>query len=74
MRSRTPEPQFARHQLLRRRHPQIVAVVLQPLAPLDHIAMASGGQQADADTLALQQGVGGDRRAVADALGFSQQH
>ena len=67
------EPQPARNQLLGRRQAQIVAVVLQPLAHLDDIAMAFGGQQPDARPFALQQGVGRDRGAVDDALGVGQQ-
>ena len=67
------EPQFARHQLLGRRHPQIVAVVFEALAHLDDIAVALGGQQADLSALAFQQRVGRNRRAVDDALGCGQQ-
>ena len=67
------EPQPARDELLGRRQAQIVAVVLQPLAHFDHVAMAFGRQQADSRPLALQEHVGRDRGAVDDALGFGQQ-
>ena len=63
------EPPLARHQLHRRRHAQVVAIVLQALAHLDDVAMAFGGQQADLGALVLEQRVGRDRRAVDDALG-----
>ncbi len=67
------EPQPARHQLLRRRQAQIVAVVLEPLAHLDHVAMAFGGQEADPRAGALQERVGRDRGAVNDPLGLGEQ-
>ena len=72
MRSRTPRRRCARHQRLGRRLAQVVAVVLQPLAHLQHVAMALGGQQADPRALALEQRVGRDRRAVDDALGLGR--
>ena len=66
------EPALARHQLHRRRQAQVVAIVLQPLAHLEDVAMALGGEQADLGALALEQRVGGDRRAVDDALRLGQ--
>ena len=60
---------LARHQRLRRRRTQVVTVVLQPLAHLDHVAMALGGEQRDFCSFALEQSVGGDRGAVHDAVG-----
>ena len=62
------EPQLARHQRLGRRRAQVVAVVLQPLAHLDDVAMAFGGEQRDLGALAFEQRIGRDRRAVHDAL------
>jgi hypothetical protein len=59
--------------LLGRRQAQIVAVVLQSLAHLDHIAMAFGGQQPDPGAVVLEERVGRDRGAVDDPLGSSQQ-
>ena len=67
------EPPAARHQRLRRRQAQIVAVRLQALAHFQHIAVALGRQQADRGALALQDGVGRDRGAVHDALGPAEQ-
>ena len=67
------QAQPARHELLGRRHAQIVAVVLQPLAHLDDVAMAFGGKQAEAGALAFEQRVGRDGRAVHDAVGLRQQ-
>ena len=67
------EPQFARDQLFRRWQPQIVAVVLQPLAHLDHVAMAFGRQQPDPRASVFEQGVGRDRRPMHDPLGFGQE-
>ncbi len=64
------EPQMAGHELLGRRQAQIVAVVLQPLAHLDHVAMALGRQQPDPGPPVLDQSVGRDRRAVDDTLGL----
>ena len=64
------KPQRARHELLRRRHAQIVAVVLQALAHLDDVAMAFGGEQADLGALVFEQRVGGDGGAVHDAFGL----
>ena len=71
-RSRTPSRSCARDQLLGRRQAQIVAVVLQPLAHLDDVAMAFGRQQPDPRALVLEQRVGRDRRAVHDALGLAR--
>ena len=70
---RHAEAQRTRHQLLRRRHAEVIAVVLQSLAHLDDIAMAFGGQQPDLGALVLQQGIGGDGGAMHDALGLGQQ-
>ena len=68
-----PQPQPARDELLGWRQPQVVAIVLQALAHLDDVAMALGRQQPDARATTLQQGVGCDRGAVDDALGFGKQ-
>ena len=73
MRSRDAEAQRARHELLRRRHAQIVAIVLQALAHLDDVAMAFGGQQSDLGALVLEQGVGGHGGAMHDALGLREE-
>ena len=67
------EPSRARHQRDGRRHAQVVAVVLEALAHLDHVAVARGGQHADLRALALEQGVGGDGGAVHDEPGVGQQ-
>ena len=64
--------QFARNHLLGRRHAQIVAVVLQPFAHLNHVAMAFGRQQPDPRPLVFEQRVGRDRRPVNDPLGLGQ--
>ena len=70
---RHAEPQRARHELFRRRHAEVVAIVLQALAHLDDVAVALGGEQADLGALVLEQRVGGDRGAVHDALGLREQ-
>src|SRR5207253_2413813 len=57
----------------RRRHAEVVAVVLEPLSHLDHVAVARGRQQADPRALALEEGVGGDRGAVDHALGLAEE-
>jgi hypothetical protein len=62
------EPALAGHEGLRRREAEVVALVLQALAHLQHVAMALRGEEADAGTLALQERVGRDRGAVDDAL------
>ena len=67
------EPQLARNQLFGRRQAQIVAVVLQPLAHLDHVAMAFGRQQPDPRPLVFEQRIGRDRRPMNDPLGLGQQ-
>ncbi len=66
------EAQPARHQLLRRRQAQVVAVVLQPFAHFDDIAMALCRQQPDPRTVAFDERVGRDRGAVHDPLGPRQ--
>ena len=68
-----PEAQMPRRQLLGRRQAKVVAVVLQPLAHLDDVAVALGGQQAEPRALVLQQRVGRHRGAVDDALGLGEQ-
>ena len=73
MRSRHAEAARARHERDGRRHAEVVAVVLEPLAHLDDVAVALGGEHADRRALALEQGVGRDRRAVDDELGVGQQ-
>jgi hypothetical protein len=67
------EPQFAGDKLLGRRQAQIVAIVLQPLAHLDYIAMAFGRQQPDLGTPSLEQRVGRDRCAMDNAVGLGHQ-
>ena len=62
------EASRARHERDRRRHAEVVAVVLQALAHLDDIAVALGRQEPDASALLLQECVGDDRRAVDDRL------
>ena len=71
-RSRTPSRSCARHQRLGRRHAQVVAIVLEALAHLEHVAMALGREQPDPGTLALEQRIGRDRRAVDDPLGLAR--
>ena len=61
------ETAFARHQRLRWRRPQIIAVRLEALAHLDQVAVALGGQQRDLGALSLQQRIGRDRRSVNQA-------
>ncbi len=73
IRSRTAEAQPARHELLGRRHAEVVAVVLEPLAHLDDVAMAFGRQEAQAGALAFEQRVGRDGRAVHDPVGLREQ-
>ena len=62
------KPPLARHQRFGRRRAQIVAVVLETFAHFDHVAMALGSEQRDVGALALQQGIGRDRRAVNDSV------
>jgi hypothetical protein len=67
------QPSRAGDQGHRRRHAQVVAVVLETLAHLDHVAVARGGQHADLRALALEQRVGGHRGAVHDEPGVGQE-
>ena len=67
------EPPGAGHQRLRRRHPEVVAVVLEPLPHLDHVAVALGREEPDPRALALEEGVGGDGGAVDDPLGLAEE-
>ena len=67
------EAQPARHELLGGRHSEIVAVVLEPFAHLDDIAMAFSGEEAEAGALAFEQRVGRDGRAMHDPVGLRQQ-
>ena len=62
------EPARARHERNGRRHAQVVAVLLEPFAHLDHVAMSLGGQHADGGALALEEGIGRDGRAVDDEV------
>ena len=64
---------MARHQRLGRRLPEIVAIVLEPLAHLQDVAVPFGRQEPDAGALALEQRIGGDGRTVDDALGLNEQ-
>ena len=70
---RHAEPQRARHELFRRWHAEVVAVVLQALAHFDDVAVALGGEQTDLGALVFEQRVGGDRGAMHDALGLREQ-
>jgi hypothetical protein len=63
----------SRHEWDRRRHAQVVAVVLEPLAHLDDVAVALGGEHADGRALSLEQGVGRDGGAVHDHLRLGQE-
>ena len=72
-RSRTPSRRCARHQRHRRRHAQVIAILLQAFAHLEDVAMAFGGEHAHLRALALEQRIGRDRGAVDDALGIAQQ-
>ncbi len=67
------EPPRSRHQRDGRRHAQVVAVVLEPLAHLDDVPVTSGGEHAHGGALPLQQGIGGHRGPVHDQLGTGQQ-
>ncbi len=70
-----PETQMARHERLRRSEAQVVAIFgLQPLAHLQYVAVALGRDQADAGTLALDQRIRRDRRAVNDTLAPREQN
>ena len=71
-RSRTPSRKLRGTSGCRRRRAQVVAVVLQPLAHLQHVAMAFGGEQRDLRALAFEQRVGRNRCAVHDALRLLQ--
>ena len=62
-----------RDQGSRRRLAQRVAVVLEPFAHLQHVAVALGGQKAEFRSLALQQRIGRDGGAVNDALGRAEE-
>ena len=63
----------AGHQRHRRRHPQVVAVVLQALAHLDDVAVSRGRQHPHRAPLALEQCIGGDGRPVDDEAGDPEQ-
>ena len=63
------EPELARYQRFRRRRAQIVAVTFEAFAHFDDIAVSCRGEQCSFRTLALQQSVGRDRRAVNDPIG-----
>ena len=67
------EPQRARYELLGRGHAEVVAIVLEPLAHLDDVAVALGGQEAKAGALAFEERVGRDRGAVDDAVGLGEE-
>ena len=67
------QAQVARHQRDRRRLAQRVAVVLEPLAHLQDIAVPLGGEQAELRALALQQRIGRDRGPVDDAPGRAEE-
>jgi len=56
-----------------RRHPQVVAVVLQPLAHLDDVAVPLGREKPDLRSFALEEGVGRDGGAVDDRVGLGEQ-
>ena len=67
------QAQPARHELLGRRHAEVVAVVLQPLAHLDDIAVAFGGEETEPCALVFEERIRRDGRAVDDALGVAKQ-
>ena len=60
--------QMARNQRIRRRLAKRVAVVLEPFAHLQDVAMPLGGEEADPGALAFQQRIGRDRGSVDDAI------
>ena len=65
--------QMPRHQRIRGGQPHVIALVLQALAHLQHVAVPFGGQQADLGALALEQRIGRHRGAMDDALGLGKQ-
>src|SRR5204862_1181529 len=67
------QAQPARHELLGRRHAEVVAIVLQPLAHLDDIAVAFGGEETEPCALVFEERIRRDGRAVDDALGVAKQ-
>src|SRR5205814_4373592 len=67
------QAQPARHELLGRRHAEVVAVILQPLAHLDDIAVAFGGEETEPCALVFEERIRRDGRAVNDALGVAKQ-
>ena len=67
-----PEAPCARHQRLRRRHAQIIAIVLKPFAHFEDIAVSLGGEQPNLGSLVFKQSVSGYRRAVDDTLGLGE--
>ena len=73
MRSRTPSRRARGTSGLRRRHAEVVPVVLEPLPHLDHVAVPGGREEPDARALPLEEGVGRDGRPVDDALGVAEE-
>ena len=67
------QAQMARHEGVGRRLAQRVAVVLEPFAHLQDVAVPLGGQQGELRSLALEQCIGRDRGAVDDALGRGEE-
>src|SRR5438445_13603295 len=59
------EPARARHERNGRRHAQIVAVLLEPFAHLDHVPMSRGRQHAYGAAFALEYGLRRDGMALA---------
>ena len=58
------QPQVARRQDLREGRAMVPLVLADTAANFERVAEAFGGQQADLGTFLLQNGIGGDRRAV----------
>ena len=68
-----PDPERSGDQRGGRRHPEVVPVFLQPLAHLEDVAVAAGGEQADPRAFSLDQGVRGDRGPVDEPVRLGQQ-
>ncbi len=68
-----PEPAPARGERDRRRHAQVVAIVLEPFPHLDQVPVAFRGEHADLGALALEERVGRHGRPVDDEIGGRQQ-
>ena len=60
------------HERHRRRHAEVVAIVLEPLAHLDDVAVALGGEHPHRGAFALEERVRGHRRAVDGKVGLAE--